>query len=771
MSSVTHVNGENAADPPASNGAQPTNLGDNVNPGSPTTPVKRDVEDDSSLIDGRANKRRKGIAPIKEEYLLQGDDPVTATNDGAANDDAAEAFHHVDRKPAGNNTRRREKQSGQNKNRKFEAIQDEVGLCSTRVHAPEFSPEPCPFGEKCKFEHDLRKYLNKYKAPDLTVFQGICPVWEATGKCDAGWKCRFVGSHSKEMKRPNGAEELVLIEDPSKVTQFKSSTQNVIDTQDRMRLTKKQFATPKSDVYLKYLDQVAQRPEEQGKPEAPKTKYKPDHSRNSSSPEPDNRSTYVEPPLLPSEKRRLYFGAETPVLAPLTTQGNLPFRRLCVSLGASFTYSEMAMSLPLLQGSRPEWALIKAHSTELEPPTFTSKTDPSPHSTSSHQNRTNIVYDYNQAKDLKFSAQISASKPWTAIRAAEVLTTLLPHGLRAIDLNCGCPIDLVYREGAGSALMNSPNKLSKIIQGMNAVSGPVPITCKIRMGTKDNHPTAGKLIERLVLGSRGGNSPPSGVAAITLHGRSRQQRYTRQADWDYIAQTSELIKHLNETRELENGGQLPPPTAETSLISSLHDRQSELADTIHAPDPRDLAHHASSKSTHDPTSVPPVFFIGNGDIYSPHHYQTDLERTSCHSLMLARGALIKPWLFAEITSPSPSITDPRSTERLSLISRFVQFGLEHWGSDTRGVSTTRRFLLDWLSFTHRYVPVGLLEYLPPELNHRPPRFRARDELEQLLASDRVQDWLKISEMFLGPVEPGFHFVPKHKSNAYEEAEG
>ncbi|KAG9974180.1 hypothetical protein KCU72_g23862, partial [Aureobasidium melanogenum] len=70
------------------------------------------------------------------------------------------------------------------------------------------------------------------------------------------------------------------------------------------------------------------------------------------------------------------------------------------------------------------------------------------------------------------------------------------------------------------------------------------------------------------------------------------------------------------------------------------------------------------------------------------------------------------------------------------------------------------------------VPLGLLEHLPPHLNDRPPAFRGRNELETLLSSPNYKDWIKISEMFLGPAHKDFQFQPKHKSNSYEiEAEG
>lgn len=98
--------------------------------------------------------------------------------------------------------------------------------------------------------------------------------------------------------------------------------------------------------------------------------------------------------------------------------------------------------------------------------------------------------------------------------------------------------------------------------------------------------------------------------------------------------------------------------------------------------------------------------------------------------------------------------------------RYVNYGLENWGSDHSGVETTRRFLLEWLSFQCRYIPVGLLEILPQKMNQRPPMYRGRNEMETLLASTASSDWIKITEMFLGKVPEGFLFVPKHNANAY-----
>lgn len=66
----------------------------------------------------------------------------------------------------------------------------------------------------------------------------------------------------------------------------------------------------------------------------------------------------------------------------------------------------------------------------------------------------------------------------------------------------------------------------------------------------------------------------------------------------------------------------------------------------------------------------------------------------------------------------------RGTDRL----QYAEFALNHYGADTRGVNTARRFLCEALSFQHRYVPIGLLERMPPMMNERPPLYRGRSEL-------------------------------------------
>ena len=68
---------------------------------------------------------------------------------------------------------------------------------------------------------------------------------------------------------------------------------------------------------------------------------------------------------------------------------------------------------------------------------------------------------------------------------------------------------------------------------------------------------------------------------------------------------------------------------------------------------------------------------------------------------------------------------------------------------------------------YRYIPVGLLERVPQKINQRPPYYRGRDDLETLMASNNCQDWIKLSEMLLGPAPDNFSFLPKHRANAYD----
>ncbi|KAK9454358.1 hypothetical protein V1511DRAFT_460375 [Dipodascopsis uninucleata] len=579
--------------------------------------------------DNRSEQR--GIMRIKPEYILPKNTANKSGSGGVEDDDEAESGT------------KHKKERGQNKNRRFQKARETVKFCESLKDGE----GQCKFGNDCRFEHDIGVYLSS-KPPDI---EGVCPVYEAIGYCPVGIKCRWLGSHYAdgklkicEEKKANAGHEL---------NRINRETQNI--------LQKKKFPVPKSEKIIPYLESL---------------KETEDKANNNLD---ERRAAFIESPLLACEKQAINLD-KAKILSPLTTVGNLPFRRLCRWYGADITYSEMALSLPLLQGSKSEWALPRTHTSEVP----------------------------------GFGVQIAASKLWQAVKATEVLSTSSDY-IHDINLNCGCPIDLIFRSGAGSALLDSGTKLMRILKGMNAVSGDIPVTAKIRLGTRDAHPNAKKLAARMVA--------EGDVAAITLHGRSRQQRYTRAADWNYIGETAQIVRDASE---------------------EIAEREKEKRERRK------------------------VWFVGNGDCYSWKDWWDAVDNHGVDSVMIARGALIKPWIFEEIDKKQ--YLDKSATERLEMIGQFAKYGLEHWGTDEYGINNCRRFLCEFLSFSCRYVPVGILEVLPPRLQDRPPMWRGRNELETLLGSGDYKDWIKISEMFLGPSHESFDFKPKHKSNAYE-AEG
>eukprot|EP00043_Microstomoeca_roanoka_P003080 m.42220 g.42220 ORF g.42220 m.42220 type:complete len:673 (-) comp11903_c0_seq2:587-2605(-) len=510
------------------------------------------------------------------------------------------------------------KTRGQNKHRPA-PMRETVKLCLAMMRTGE-----CGFGDKCKYVHDKEEYL-KSKLPDI---EGQCPFWRRQGgHCNYGLTCRFSSSHTP-MTEEEIAREKVRDD-------LQEEETNTFNNKMRVTLRKFKYPFPRSETYLKELAKADQDPAVRAAME----------------------EKFVG--AIADKERRQIDWQDKLYLAPLTTVGNLPFRRLCKRLGADITCGEMAMARNLLEGQKSEWALLRRHESE----------------------------------DV-FGVQICGHHPRLVTKCVELLNN--ETDVDFIDLNCGCPIDLVFKQGAGSALLGKKRRFGDIVRGMNMVSD-IPITIKIRGGVSDNNWTSHTMMPHF---------KEWGASLVTIHGRSRQQRYSRSADWGYIRKCVEAAHGL------------------------------------------------------------PV--IGNGDILSFEEAVAHQEATGVAGLMLARGALIKPWLFTEIKEKRH--WDISATERFEYIKEFADYGLQHWGSDTQGVEVTRRFLLEWLSFTCRYIPVGILERVPQRINERPPRFVGRNDLETLLSSYNSEDWVKISEMVLGPPPPGYNFIPKHKASSYDSTE-
>ncbi|TBU59815.1 zinc finger dihydrouridine synthase [Dichomitus squalens] len=678
-----------------------------------------------------------GTAPIKPEFLLS----FQALD--VPDDDAAEgSSSHVNGRPEALSAtgaeepskklsgaqrkqlakEERKQKRGANKGRRFQKVRDEVELCF-RVA----SGKQCDFGAECKFTHDVSAYLTAkprdtyfpstedilneppfVRLPDVEMEEGqaprtsldpntTCPVFQRTGECKQGLKCRFLGNHART--REVGELELVVDEEKKAHVAASETEVNFIDGDTLRKIRTKKYPHPIADAYLQELKDAAiegdkansDKTEDEKADNVPEPTTEPQATPATGPESTTNGSSYLVPPAATAtidklqddtpdvpiravEKKRLHWKGKT-YLAPLTTVGNLPFRRLCVDYGADITCGEMGLAMSFLQGSKEEWSLVRRHPSEGI-----------------------------------FGMQIAGSKPQLLVPAAEIIGRECAGNLDFVDVNCGCPIDLVYKTGSGSALLDAAGRLGKIVVGMSKALGDIPVTVKLRTGVKDGRNTAHKLMPRL--------GPEWDVSAITLHGRTRQQRYTKLADWDYIKQCVQAVRAREEEEDLA-----------------------------------------------------PVPIFGGGDCFSSEDYWYKMENYDVDGIMIGRGALIKPWIFTEIKERRE--WDISARERLELIRKYADYGLNHFGSDTAGVNTTRRYLCEALSFQYRYIPIGLLERIPAKINERAPAYRGRDDLETLLASADSRDWVKISEMFLGPAPESWTFTPKHKSNAYgtEESQG
>lgn len=496
--------------------------------------------------------------------------------------------------------------------------------------------------EKCAFSHDVDAYLES-KPED---HDGECHNFRTFGMCHYGLTCRYGRDHI-EGKRNKVNEELWSKHENS------PKVLNVLKKEVQFDLRKRKFDFGKALKIHKMVQSELDRKRANSK--------KIENGETAENGEGKGVKNEALGPVADDdlikftsrEKKKIEWRGKT-YLAPLTTVGNLPFRRMCKDLGADITCSEMALATNLLQGSPSEWALVKRHTSE----------------------------------DL-YGVQLCGSNAEAMTKCAQLLDE--QTSIDFIDINMGCPIDLIYKQGGGSALLRRQGCLEHMVQGMTKVLS-VPLTLKMRTAVYHDTRVAHNFIEK---------AKAWDVSLVTLHGRSREQRYLKLADWDYINECA------------------------------------GLAD--------------------------PMPLFGNGDVLSYEDYYHHVDNSKVSGIMIGRGALIKPWIFKEIKEKKH--WDISSSERFDLLKKYVNYGMEHWGSDTEGIEKTRRFLLEWLSFLHRYIPVGILDQTQ-KINQRPPLFKGRDYLETLFASRSVNDWVKISEMLLGPTPPDFIFLPKHKANAY-----
>jgi nifR3 family TIM-barrel protein len=144
------------------------------------------------------------------------------------------------------------------------------------------------------------------------------------------------------------------------------------------------------------------------------------------------------------------------------------------------------------------------------------------------------------------SAQLCGSKPSLAGKAARIIEEL---GFDTVDLNCGCPVDKVTKDGSGSGMLKTPHLIGEVLANMVAAV-KIPVTVKIRAGWDEaniNAPLITQIAEQ------------AGAKAICIHGRTRKQAYKGPANWDYIKACKEVAKEIY---VIGNGDVVDGPSAQ-----------------------------------------------------------------------------------------------------------------------------------------------------------------------------------------------------------------
>ena len=262
------------------------------------------------------------------------------------------------------------------------------------------------------------------------------------------------------------------------------------------------------------------------------------------------------------------------VLAPMAGVCDLPFRLLCREQGAGLVCMEMVSAKAIYYHNKNTELLMQ--------------TDPGEH---------------------PVSLQLFGSDPKIM---SEMAKQIEERPFDILDVNMGCPVPKVVNNGEGSALMKNPALVREIVTAM-AKAVKKPLTVKIRMGFDGEHINAveiAKIIE------------DSGAAAVVVHGRTRQQYYSGEADWEIIRKVKEAV------------------------------------------------------------SIP---VIGNGDVDSPQKAKRMLEETGCDGVMVGRAARGNPWLLGRIArylEDGELLENPSPEEVKAMILRHARMQLEYKGEYT-----------------------------------------------------------------------------------------
>ena len=271
------------------------------------------------------------------------------------------------------------------------------------------------------------------------------------------------------------------------------------------------------------------------------------------------------------------------ILAPMAGVSDLPFRLLCREKGAGLVCMEMVSAKAIYYNNKNTDDLMEIHPDE----------GPA-------------------------SLQLFGSDP---VIISEMAKRIEERPFAILDINMGCPVPKVVNNGEGSALMKNPKLVEEILSSLvKAVKKPV--TVKIRKGFNEENVNAVEIAKI---------AESCGVAAVAVHGRTREQYYSGHADWDIIARVKDAVK---------------------------------------------------------------IPVIGNGDVVSPETAEELLRQTGCDGVMIGRAAQGNPWIFREVSrylENGEIVARPDNQEKKEIILRHAALQLEYKGEYT-GVREMRKHL-------------------------------------------------------------------------------
>lgn len=258
-----------------------------------------------------------------------------------------------------------------------------------------------------------------------------------------------------------------------------------------------------------------------------------------------------------------------------------------------------------------------------------------------HDPHTFHILDY--SPDMHpIGGQLCGSKPALAGQAARIIEDM---GFDVIDLNCGCPVDKVTKDGSGSGLLKNPALIGDLVANMVAAV-KVPVTLKIRAGWDEQHIVGPEIVKI---------AEQAGAQAICIHGRTRQQGYRGPANWEYIKACKEQATTI---KVIGNGDIVDGESAERVVKETGCDAVLVARGTMGQPWViEDILRHMEgeaplNRSLEECRQALYQHFLFTQSYHSNHRVCVDMRRVGCWYLKKSAGTR----QFRELISRAESLS-------------------------------------------------------------------------------------------------------------------